>query len=176
MVGQIASLFRDRAEVRPPDVAEICAVAQRLGSSMIESDLIVAAALRSIVRGVNPLLALGLQPGPGERSPVTVFRLEQRDQLIRAMARQFYGDQSANRAATEIAREIASYERNAAAIDLHLYEPPASYAGRPRELLFWLNKLGAGFPAKASIRRILQRCCAGAEAIREQQTHSKTVS
>lgn len=118
----------------------------------------VATALSVILRGGDPVTALGLKATTGRRSALTIDRIATRDDLLRRMATAHYGDLSTSAQAREIAKEAEAYRRRAAALDIDLDDVPASYLGRPREYLFHIARLPASVPSERTIRVILSPC------------------
>lgn len=103
----------------------------------------LAAALESYVAAEAATLdrALGLARRRGETDWRTAVRLARRDELLRALARQHFGDLPASGAARAIEWAVLRYERQHWPADHDLTECPAAHLGTPREYLFELFQL-----------------------------------
>lgn len=119
------------------------------------SSTTVAAAIGLILRGDDPVAALGLKATTGRRSALTVDRIAARDDLLRSMARRHYPDSCASAQAREIASVANAYWRRAARLDVALEDMPQSYRGMPREFLFHIARLPATVPSMRTLRLIL---------------------
>jgi hypothetical protein len=114
-----------------------------------------SAAITLILAGGDPQSALGLDRGPGGRSPIERDREERRDAELRRWRARHYAHLSCLAAASAMTKEWDRYSLQAARSDSALPDLPDSYRGRPREHCFVLMRIGSTWPSERSLRRIL---------------------
>ena len=138
-----------------PTVGDLRRARDMLAAAGDGSAANVAHALGMILRGSDPIVALGLKASSGRRSALTVDRIAARDDLLRRMAARYHAGLSISAQAREIAAVAKAYWRRAARADADLEDMPDSYVGMPREFLFHIARLPASVPSERTIRMIL---------------------
>lgn len=138
-----------------PTVGDLRRVRDMLAAAGDASAASVAHALGTILRGGDPVAALGLKASSGRRSALTVDRIATRDDLLQRMAARHYSDTCVSVQARAIAAAASAYWRRAAGADADLEDMPGSYVGTPREFLFHIARLPAIVPSERTIRVIL---------------------
>lgn len=138
-----------------PTVGDLRRVRDMLVAAGDASAASVAHALSTILRGGDPVAALGLKASSGRRSALTVDRIAARDDLLRRMAARHHAGLCVSAQARAIAAAASAYWRRAARADADLEDMPDSYIDMPREFLFHIARLPASVPSERTIRVIL---------------------
>ena len=112
--------------------------------------------------------ALGLRVGQGERPWWAVEAMQQRDELLRAIARQHFPSMSRRAAAAAIAHELNRYRESRWRVDRAYRQPPAQLLGSVRAELFRLLKLDVPLGV-GTLRRAL-------DSAREPLAHETGIS
>lgn len=105
--------------------------------------------------GVSLDEAFALTCAPGQAPWWRSEALGRRDAAIRALARQFHPGRAVARQAADIHAALLIYKSGCWRFDRRNSEPPASYLGTPRAILFDILRLSEVILSERQLQRIL---------------------